>query len=337
MPAVLFLFGGTAFIINRKISWLSAAFMGFLSGLAVWLRPEALLLDAFYVASIILLRRKQNQRADLGFLWGMLIPICGFFLFNIIEFNSFLGIHGYQVLNETTFTKFIKGIKNLLVINWLLLKFFPFVLLMIPISYLIIGRKWPLDLSVRLLFLTAATFCAFAPFLLPNRGGGQWGPRYFLPVIPIVIVVFVMISEEWKSTEINKKSMGLITFFAVCMIYCTYLNTFKGGIQGLRWGNYNRVKPALVFTRQQNENIIVVSTEHIPMEMGAIFRDKKFFLAENQASLDSLITLLKNQHLHDFLYINENDISPGFPNLLNASRTSLLKKGNYYFGKYALE
>ena len=119
--------------------------------------------------------------------------------------------------------------------------------------------------------------------------------------------------------------------------YSFYLNSFQGGGHELYWGNYNRVKPALTYIESKQDSIIIVNSENIPMEMGAIFKEKDFMLAETQTSFNRLMTLLRKREGAKFIYVSEVNVSPGLPNLLNGYRKDLVKKGSYYIGEYALK
>jgi hypothetical protein len=337
MPTVLLLFAGAVFILDKTESIVTAAILGLLTGLAIWLRPEALLLDILYVEIIFWIQLKQTQRlSNWVFISFLFIPVFFFFVFNKIEFNSFFGVHGYQVLNTTALSRIIRSLKNLLMINWLLVKYFPFVLLVIPAWFIVFKRGSQNDLRIKGLLLLIPVFCLVCPFFLPNYGGGQWGPRYFLPLIPLIVILIALIfdkKEEFKMSDYRRPGTALL---AVFIGYSFYLNSVQGGGHELYWSNYNRLKPVLTYVESKQDSIVVVNSEHIPMEMGAIFKEKYFMLAERQGSFDSLVTYLKKREGTRFIYISEEDVSPGLPNLMNGQRKDLVKKGHYYVGEYLI-
>jgi hypothetical protein len=337
MPTVLLLFAGAVFILNDNGGLIRAALLGFLTGLAIWLRPEALVLDILYAAIVVWIQLKQTQSlSNRIFLVCLFIPVFCFFLFNQIEFNSFFGVHGYQVLNATPLARVIRGLKNLLKLNWLMAKFFPFVLIIISALYMMFKSGLQIDARVKGLLILIPVFCLVCPFILPNYGGGQWGPRYFLPLIPVIVVLIALIFDKQAEFKISDYLRPGSAFFIFFIGYSFYLNSFQGGGHELYWSNYNRIKPTLTYVKSQQDNIIVVNSEHIPMEMGAIFKEKNFMLAETQNSFDSLVTLLRKREGARFIYISEVNISPGLPNLMNGLQKALVKKGNYYLGEYAL-
>jgi hypothetical protein len=337
MPTVLLLFAGTVFILNKQSGFASAALLGFLTGLAIWLRPEAFLLDIFYAMIVFWIQLKHKKSlSNWIFLFCLFIPVFFFFLFNKIEFNSFFGVHGYQVLNMTPMARIIRGLKNLLMINWLMVKYFPFVLMLIPALYIVYKSGSQSDIGIKSLLILIPVFSLVCPFILPNYGGGQWGPRYFLPLIPIIVVSIALVFD--KKTDFKMPVyLRLGSALLVLLIgYSFYLNSFQGGGHELYWNYHNRIKPALTYVESQQDNIVVVNSEHITMEMGTIFKEKDFMLTETQGSFDSLVTFLRKRKGAKFIYISEENVSPGLPNLLNGSRKDLVKKGNYYLGEYLL-
>jgi hypothetical protein len=54
-PAVLLLFAGLAFIARTPTRMPAAIMLGLVSGLAVWLRPEAILMNFLYALAAIVL------------------------------------------------------------------------------------------------------------------------------------------------------------------------------------------------------------------------------------------------------------------------------------------
>jgi hypothetical protein len=337
MPAVLLLFSGIAFIVNPPgKAWIGAG-MGAICGFAVWFRPEALPMDLFYALTIILLDRKQKKSSKRWFLIMLLAIIAAFFAFNKVVYGSFLGVHSYQVFQEHTLLyKILRGFKYGLVLNWMLVRNFPFSLFVLFFLYgWVINRK-PLDQVIQNLLIITIAFSTLAPFIFPNIGGGQWGPRYFLPLIPLIIVILGLTVEKWKINFTRLNAIGYYSLITAFIGYSLYLNVFIGGQYELRKRYSDRITPALNFVKQQKEEAIVVNSDFIPMEMGAIFKEKNFFLAENYTDLNNLILLLKQHGQDRFLYISDKSDTPSLPNLLLSSRPGLLKKGIYFFGKYAL-
>lgn len=331
--AVLLLFTGTAFIVSPASRQLTAALWGLCCGLAAWLRPEALVMQILYGLALAVLYVKQKRPEYPAFAAGMFLSVAGFLIFNRVEYGSVFGIHGYQVLNENSFGgKIAKAVHILVSINKSSIRHFPFILLLIPVIYRLFKSRHALDLRTVLLICIVIGFCLLTPFILPNDGGRQWGPRYFLPIIPIIIVVLLLVDQQWNLTANRKLPVWLMVFMLVITGYSLYRNGYKGG-KTLRWENHNRVRPSLDFVRQ-NGDVIVVGDGSTAMEMGDVFNEKYFFQIDDDASLDKLLLLLKKQGIREFVYIYDINDPKGLPGPLKKVTTHLLKKGDFSLSKY---
>jgi len=191
VPAVLLLFAGLAFIARTPTRISAAIALGLVSGLSVWLRPEAILMNLLYALAAIILYFREKQPVYIGFVTSLFICILCFFIFNKIEYGSILGLHGQQVVNsEDPDTKITVGhaASNFWLNNYKSIRHFFFTLLLLPVVYRLFTLPKDRDLRPGLLAAIVFGFSILAPFMVPNDGGRQWGARYFLPLIPIVIV-----------------------------------------------------------------------------------------------------------------------------------------------------
>ena len=337
MPAVLLLCAGIAVLLRPGMGRGYALLFGSLSGLSVWLRPEAIAMNILFGVAALLLYRRERYRGIPWFVAGMAITMAGFLVMNHRWFGSLLGVHSYQVLQDhSLFYKIGKGGKNFFVINWISIRYFPFILAAPIVLYLWWRGRVRLEQRTVLFLAVIAAFCCLSPFMLPNDGGMQWGARYFLGVIPLFLVA---ISLVIKDIRMNRQGMPkwVPLLVGLAMVYAFFLNSIAGGVYKLRQANFTRIKPAMEFIRQQPGDVIVVGSEFIPMELGSLFDEKYFFLSAKDSSFVRLHTLLQQQHVREYLYINQEDKSPAFPNLLQQDGSKgLVKKGNYYFARYAV-
>jgi hypothetical protein len=306
MPAILLLLAGLAFIVRPPANWGAAAAMGFISGLAAWFRPEAMMMDILYALAAVFLYMyvRQRQAAIPAFLVGMGIGIGSFLLFNKLEFGALFGVHSYQVLQD----KVEEGVghrivNNLVMNNFISIHHYLFILLLLPVIYVLAKYKRRLDVRTILLIGIALVYCVATPLMVPNEGGKQWGARYFLPMIPIVLVALLLIEKEWNLIGARSIPVWLTVVIVIFTAYSFYRNTYKGGIRDFPWENHHRISPSLNFIRQQPGNVVVVSDNYIAMELGCLFDSKYFFLAPGDSSLNRLIPLLKQQGVHQYTYI----------------------------------
>jgi len=345
MPAVLLLFGGVVVLSAAP----AGAGMGFLlglgSGLAVFLRPEAIVLNGLYMAASGVLYWKKRQAVFPAFVVGAGLPIAGFFIANYMLFGHLLGVHSYQVLRDQGLLhEILRGGKNFFLINILSVRYFPFVLLLLPVMYRIWKRGLRPELPVVLLLAIVVIFCGVSPFLVPNDGGRQWGARYFLPVVPMVIVLLLLLDKQVGGARGAELGAGggwrwpgwAVPLAVMVTGYAFFLNTVLGGGFELWRGNQQRVKPALEYVRQQPEQVIVSGSEYIPMEMAADFGKRYFFWAESDSSFQRLIPLLKSQGVRECLYASEKDRWPVAGGQAQPVNGGLVKVGNYYFVRFVI-
>ncbi|HWB90874.1 MAG TPA: hypothetical protein VG605_03440 [Puia sp.] len=333
MPAVLLLFGGVWILLDARVRIPAAILAGLACGMAVWLRPEGLVMDLLYGLAALALYRVRRSAAYLVFIGSVAAPVIGFLVFNKIEYGALLGVHSYQVLQEhSIFFKIAKAGYEFFLITWTNLQYFPLVLLLVPAVYRIIRGKSRPELSLSLLLFAAAAFCLISPLLMPNGGGRQWGARYLLPAVPVVVAGGVLLWKERGNGRLPGWALGLL---AVGLAYSFIINTIVGGYS-LRSSNLTRVKPAFDFAVAQPQEVVVVNSENIPMELASLFEKRYFFLVSGDTSLNRLMPMLKAQGIKDCLYIDEQPLPhPAMINRLNRD-SSLLKEGNYYFARYDL-
>jgi hypothetical protein len=340
MPAVMLLFCGLAFIVNPSSGNLWAFAAGLLSGLAVWLRPEALLMNMLYAFSLAILYVREKKPVYPIFIIGLFFSVTAFLIFNKIEFNSFLGIHGYQVLQDNSFSSQLAiGLKNLRTNNLISIRYFPFVLLLLPVLYKLVIGKSSLDLRSKLLVFIVIAYCLVTPFFVPNDGGRQWGARYFLPIIPVILITLLLIGKSWKIMKERRIPIWLTLVLILFIGYSIRRNTYIGGIKTLRWENYNRISPTLDFLNQQNSKVVIVSFPYITMETGYLFNQKYYFLAPNDSSLHALLPLLKSQGIDEYTYIYDKRVENNLPQMLKDTAIDLhhTEKGDFYFAKYTIK
>jgi len=325
MPAILLLLAGLAFIVRPPANRGTAAAMGFISGLAAWFRPEAMMMNILYALAAVFLYMyaRQRQGASQGqapsqgrvdttreqagipvFLVGMGIGIGSFLLFNKLEFGALFGVHSYQVLQD----KVEEGmghriVNNLVMNNFISIHHYLFILLLLPVVYVLVKYKRRLDVRTLLLIGIALVYCVATPLMVPNEGGKQWGARYFLPMIPVVLVALLLIEKEWNLIGARRIPVWMTVVVVIFTAYSFYRNTYKGGIRDFPWENHHRISPSLNFITQQPGNVVVVSNNYIAMELGWLFDSKYFFLAPGDSSLNRLIPLLKQQGVHQYTYI----------------------------------
>jgi hypothetical protein len=232
LPAVLLLFAGLSFIVRPPKKIWAAAALGMVSGLAVFLRPEALMMNFLYAVAVVILylrdRRLSGDKQFFGdriipiaFLGGLVLPVLAFFTFNIVEYGSVLGIHGRQVFEDKypdTHMSLQHGLENLWWNNYISTSHFLFTLFLIPLIIRAIVTRERTDPRPMLLAGIVVSFSLMTPWLLPNSGVVQWGARYFLGIIPVTLVALFLAERQWNLLEGNHIPWWLLCLIAVASV-----------------------------------------------------------------------------------------------------------------------
>jgi hypothetical protein len=334
-----FLFIGAIGILGPPKNRGLAVAAGFVSGLAVWLRPEALMMNMLYLVALIACFIKQRNGSLLLLLVGIGLPTLAFFFFNKIEWGAFFGVHGYQVLDRPALsTAWANGVSNLWHINLRALRFFPILLFLFPLAYWTRkDQSGPDRYRLNLLLVVLALYCLLTPFILPNQGGRQWGARYFLPVIPAGLLAVARLQMQWRyKNQPDWQRMGMVAASVLIIGYSFYLNTVKGGIRTLRQENYHRVKPSLDFIANRNTKTIVINAGYIAMELSYDFGERFFFLADNDQKLAALLDQLKASGIHEFIYIYDVNRDKGLPQILQKPGKPEMATGNFACSKFSI-
>jgi hypothetical protein len=340
MTAILLLFSGLAFIVRPPAGVATALVMGLLSGLAAWFRPEALMMNVLYGLAVVILIVRDRNLGGAAFLVGIALGIGSYLAFNQIEFHSWFGLHSYQVLQNSIEEGVERsGFHNLITNNLINIRHYLFVLLLLPPAYMLVVNRKKLDFRTVLLISIALVYCVVTPFMVPNDGGRQWGARYFLPIIPVVLVALLLIEKEWHLLQAPTLpvwlTMGVVFLFAA---YSFNRNVVKGGIKTLRWENRHRISPSIDFINRQESNVVVVAFPYIAMELGYLFDRKYFFLAPDDSSLQRLLPLLKEQGVHQYTYIYDVRVPGTKPKILADSTTHWPREmGDFEFTRYTIQ
>jgi hypothetical protein len=311
--ATLLLFAGLVFVVRPPARNAPAIALGLVSGLAVWLRPEAIVLNFLYGLVALVLYRRDRRPVYVCFVACLLLSVVSFMAFNQVEYGSIIGLHGHQLADQSDIDdrwKFSKALYNLWMTNYKSIRNFGFILLLFPIGYQALRMGESKDLRPKLLAAIAVVFSLVTPFFLPNDGGRQWGARYFLPVIPIVIVFLFLIDQQWGILARRVRVPGWLTACVLLiMAYSFYHNTYSGGVRDLGWAYRGRVKPTMERFEKKQPSVVVVSDSYMVYEMGYLFDKDYFFMATGDDSLHRLLSLLKANGVHEYTYI----FNPRYP------------------------
>ncbi len=329
--AALLYFSGILFLVKPVGKPLPALVLGVLTALSSWLRPEALLLCAGLVAVLLYDSTTRKRPAVQFFLGGMTGTIFLFFLFNYQVYGNLLGAHSYQIeTGGEASQRIVESAGFLLHLNLRQIQFFPMSLLSLASIIICLLQKRALPRVVLQLSFISLAFMMIAPFFLPNAGGRQWGARYFLLLIPLVLVAGVTLLRSFKTFDFFHRTWRWILLPLV--IYSAILNLY-GGWKTLRDDYRDRVRPALAYLQQDNCKTIIVQNQYVAQEFAALFASKHIFRAETRQQLLALQHLLKTASVQDavFLVREKEGLLKCIPSATMEGNTVHL--GDYYLSR----
>ncbi|MEL6250049.1 MAG: dolichol-phosphate mannosyltransferase, partial [Cyanobacteria bacterium J06627_15] len=320
--AVALAFWGLTMVLARSQTLTGNAIGGSLIGLAVWFRPEFLCLVAALGAVACLslwiplggFRLKLSHLVAL--LVGMGLSVAVFFGINLAVYGHPLGIHSVQIVEESSVSQQIfqarDSYQQLLTA---LFRYFPLVILALAAPGV---RRWLLSegtspRTTTVLLLTGVLFAIAVPLIVPpGAGGKQWGPRFYLILIPMAMLVIAqLLAQLCASSHKVTRGVGLAAF-ALLFAVGVHMNALNGVVrtyndrqtQSISLArNYAPVAPAVQALSTEPLPWVAMSHQFVAQQLWASAPDKTFFRTETPEALYQLAQALIGQNESEFLYI----------------------------------
>ena len=328
--AVTLAFGGLSLVLFPKNSGpttTEALLAGSLLGLAVWFRPEFLCLAAILtvLSGIGWIAPRPVQwlspaRRQVGWLLSsMLGSIFVFFLINKIVYGHLLGIHAIQVVKDSSVDQqFAQALPKSWHMLAALVRYFPPSLIAVgAVLFALTGRSQALTGPERLILLICLLFAAAVPLIIPLDGGKQWGPRYYLFLVPLMSLVVAGQVDRWLRQEGGRGrhlSLGILSVLALMGIYVNSYGGTMGSVQDPAAGsvslsrNYESIAPAIAALKQHSSPYVAMSHQFVAQLLWAAAPEKVFFRTESTQTLKQLAAGLIGQRQDDLLYICYSDL-----------------------------
>ncbi|HTR28339.1 MAG TPA: hypothetical protein VMH27_03665, partial [Puia sp.] len=293
LPAVLLLFGGLSVIVAPPArSWVSAV-LGFLCGLSIWLRPEAGMMILLYGIAVAILYFRERRTIYIAFGMGVGLAMLPWVVFNFSQYGSLFGIHGRQLLQDNSPESrigWLNGWRNLTSINRISVRYFWFVLILFPVIVHAVRHK---NSEIRPLLLASIVilYSVLTPFMLPNDGITQWGPRYFLAIIPVTLVALLVAPNARR----------LLPLIAVAALPSFYQNTHGGGYKELPWRYNHRLTGIYQLLDRKPGCAVIASPHFLSYDFGYLFDRVYFFGASGNDSVRRLLPLLAAHGVHEVI------------------------------------
>jgi hypothetical protein len=316
-------------ITNSLVSQLISIVSGLFLGLSIWFRPEFLCLVGLFgficlAQEISKLRfvdsflRKINVSSfpklisyPYYFIFSTVISTSLFFVSNYFIYGHYLGIHGIQVVEKASF---IQKLQNMSVgfrdMGLVFILFMPVVCFVFFYIFALMSDHKRLRPSFTLLniYLLSLILIASIAFLVPAGtagsipGGLQWGSRFLLILVPILILATVQIlnlilihCQRWI------RYVG-IALFSMLVFLGIYKNTFEGSVY--LYNAYQNSAPAIDFLAENPESVVAVSHQFVSQIFESATQDKKlWFIVETPENLQDLSQALLKEQITHFFYI----------------------------------
>lgn len=321
---------------------------GFLIGLAVWFRPEFLCLVAAVGVMAAVGWAFPRWRMSPPFTLNEVLVLVGamaatvgiFFGLNTIIYGHPLGIHAIQIVEESTLSNQISQARDGYRQMWVSLRrYFPVVVFvgLAALASLKLRKNRPTAarsvetvntqtvgvqtvgstgqsinlVPVRLALIVSLLFALSVPLIVPpGAGGKQWGPRFYLILVPLLSVV---LAEQLQVGFFRgwARRVALVGA-AAALILGIQLNTVNGAFSTYKDdqtqsislpGNYAPVAPAIAELQQQPLPWVAMSHEFVAQQLWSALPDKTFFRTETIAEVKQLAAALVEQNESEFLYV----------------------------------
>ena len=307
--AVALAFGGVALLLPAKYKMLAirrGLIGGLLLGMSVCIRSECG--GIFVGMALVLLLARTAVATWLSFISAGSVAVLGLLIINKMIYGLFLGVHSLQQVESTEAhvahqpaMQIASGLFYDLAVYCPML-IWAVAAAMLPCCWRILR---PIQTQVYLWFILVI-FTVFALLILPNEGGMQIGPRYFLPIVPLISLVVAIQLERLRvhAGPMLRRSSSVLLALILIAGSCT---SAIGGSISLFKNYHYRVLPALKEIQSLDTPIIAVSTQWMAQELAAALDDKIFVRVRRGADIQMLAETMLEQNYHRFLWVHWKD------------------------------
>jgi hypothetical protein len=266
---------------------------GALLASAAWLREETLALVGL-LCGLALLRRWAGWRllAPLGLpaVAGLVLPCVVLFAVNTALYGFPLGAHSPYVLRPTSWRQvWAVGGSTLRLLSAYLVAHFPLVAFCAAATpVLLLGRR-PRARSdgarVALVLGLCALFVVAVAYAARNPGGRQWGPRFLLPVLPLLCLVAAQALAAASRRGGGWRWTAWLGFLGLAAAG-VHTNTWEAS-SNLRTNYAARLVPYR-YVLESGVRYVAVAQDSVAHQLAGAFEGRAFFLAPRGKDLRRL-------------------------------------------------
>jgi hypothetical protein len=372
LAVALAFWGVSALLFPRSpesISRYRALGSGILIALAVWFRPEFLCLMVAVSLVAIASWLFPQWRLSRSLTWPKVLILIGamactvgvFFALNYGIYGHPLGIHAIQIVEESTVGSQVAQAKqSYQQMGLSLWRYFP-IIIVIALAVLAspefrgttaspaISSATRAPVPTRFIVAVSILFMLIVPLIVPpGNGGKQWGPRFYLILVPLLSIV---LSEQLRNHFFQAWARRIVLLgVAFALALGIHTNLVKGAFSAFKddptqsvslMANYAPIAPAIAELNQQPLPWVAMSHQFVAQQLWSALPSKTFFLTENLTQLKQLATAIAQQKESEFLYVcypHKDCPAPETParELTLASGQALKFKSLGTYGKYPL-
>lgn len=306
--ALLLAFGGIVILLfppSRITRGRSASLAGFLVGIASWFRPEMYCLGIAVIISMFLWKILQRTAVNPSrFLTSFSLSFLILILHNLIVFQSPFGVRSNEIMSGLAIAERLQVYRIVMSSLWNALAYF-FPLIFVPVLLAVgiwINRERKLSGESLFCSLVIVLYVLTVPAIVPNFGGKQWPPRYFLILAPLTALLignmFLSLARKWRrihSYLLAAAILGLTT-------WCIRVNTIEG-YEYLSHEYAQRAAPPVDFLMRSPLHHVAVSNQYLSQEFAFAFSSKAFFMPRSQWHLWRLCETLSRRRCDKFMYL----------------------------------
>jgi hypothetical protein len=326
--AVSLAFGSLFFLIWAKqkehllansTSILLVSLAGVALGLSAWFRQDLFCLIAVMFAiafcqEVLKLLSWKIRFHLISHPWvfslSTLIATGLYFVFNKPIYGSFFGIPRIEMLEVTLAQKLVNAVVGFEGMGITFIQFMPIVgFVIFYIVALICDRKHlKANFLLFSIYLLSLVLLFGISFLVPAGtsglipGGKQWGARFLLILVPILVLTTVQILQLICDRCLAWIKYSGIAIFSLLLLLSFQKNTLEGSTFLLK--SYQNIAPAIQFLAEKPEQVMAISHQFVGQTLEASVSGEKFwFKVENTEDLAKLTQSMLAENLDRFIYI----------------------------------
>ena len=122
-------------------------------------------------------------------------------------------------------------------------------------------------------------------------GHAQHDVRYFMPIVPFVLVYIVIFVDTIKNSRVFHY------VFILLILYCFAVNAYVLKIKTLRYIGYNQKRVEFLAEKTMARDIVVFTESSLMEHCAPLFLERIFFVAEEPRKLLNIISRLKEKRI----------------------------------------